>query len=74
MALVLLQSLRHGPREGCKVACVPLLSDLPVILVALVFAAQAAHAQKVLGIISLLGIMLAVFAVLLFSQGLQYLR
>ncbi len=55
MALVLLQSLRHGPREGCKVACVPLLSDLPVILVALVFAAQAAHAQKVLGIISLLG-------------------
>jgi threonine/homoserine/homoserine lactone efflux protein len=55
MALVLLQSLRHGPREGCKVACVPLLSDLPVILVALFFAAQAARAQKVLGIVSLLG-------------------
>jgi threonine/homoserine/homoserine lactone efflux protein len=55
MALVLVQTLRHGPREGCKVACVPLLSDLPVILVALVFAAQAAHAQKVLGVISLLG-------------------
>jgi threonine/homoserine/homoserine lactone efflux protein len=55
MGLLLLQTLRHGPREGCKIACVPLLSDLPVILVALVFAAQAAHAQKALGILSLLG-------------------
>jgi len=55
MALVLLQSLRHGPREGCKVACVPLLSDLPVILVALAFASQAAHGQKLLGVISLVG-------------------
>lgn len=54
-ALVLLQTLRHGPREGCKVACVPLLSDLPVILVALTFAAQAARVHKVLGIVSLMG-------------------
>ncbi len=55
MGLLLLQTLRHGAREGCKIACVPLVSDFPVILVALVFAAQAAHAQKVLGILSLLG-------------------
>lgn len=55
MALVLLQTLRHGPKEGCKVACVPFLSDLPVILIALVFASQVAHAQKVLGVISLIG-------------------
>jgi threonine/homoserine/homoserine lactone efflux protein len=55
MGLLLLQTLRHGPREGCKIACVPLLSDLPVILLALVFAAQAAQAQRVLGILSLLG-------------------
>jgi threonine/homoserine/homoserine lactone efflux protein len=55
MALVLLQTLRHGPGEGCKVACVPLLSDLPVILVALAFAAHAAQAQPVLGVLSLVG-------------------
>jgi threonine/homoserine/homoserine lactone efflux protein len=55
MALVLLLTLRHGPCEGCKVAFVPLLSDLPVILVALLFAAQAAKAQSVLGLISIAG-------------------
>lgn len=55
MALLLLQTIRYGPREGCKVACVPLLSDLPVILVTLAFAAFVARTKPALGILSLLG-------------------
>jgi threonine/homoserine/homoserine lactone efflux protein len=55
MALLLLQTLRHGPREGCKVALVPLLSDAPVILLAVVFAARASQANTLFGILSLVG-------------------
>lgn len=35
MALVLAQTLAHGPREGVKVAAAPLLTDAPIILLAL---------------------------------------
>jgi threonine/homoserine/homoserine lactone efflux protein len=55
MALLLMQTLRHGAREGCKVACVPLLTDAPIILVALAFAAHATQAQKAFGLISFAG-------------------
>ena len=61
MALVLLQALRHGTREGCKVACVPLLSDLPMVVVALAFALHAAQIQRALGIICLLGSVFILF-------------
>lgn len=55
MALTLSQSLRHGPREGCKVALAPLLTDPPVILLAVVLASRAADAQPLLGALSLAG-------------------
>jgi hypothetical protein len=35
LALLLAQTLRHGPREGCKIALTPLVADAPIILVAL---------------------------------------
>ena len=38
LALVLAQTLRHGTREGCKVALTPLVTDPPIILVTLVLA------------------------------------
>ncbi|HOX04172.1 MAG TPA: LysE family translocator [Candidatus Paceibacterota bacterium] len=55
LALVLAQSLRHGPREGCKIAFTPLLTDAPIILVALLTAAQLAQLQWWLGIVSIAG-------------------
>jgi threonine/homoserine/homoserine lactone efflux protein len=55
MALVLAQSLRHGAHEGCKVALVPLLTDLPIILIALLVAAKLAALERWLGILSLAG-------------------
>ena len=40
LALLLAQTLRHGPREGCKIALTPLVTDAPIIVVALVVAAS----------------------------------
>ena len=55
LALVIQQTLRHGPGEGSKVAAVPLLTDLPIVAAALFALNRLAHADGVLGAISLLG-------------------
>jgi len=55
LALVLAQTLRHGPREGCKIALTPLVTDAPIIVVALVLAAKLAELHPLLGIVSLAG-------------------
>ena len=55
LALVIQQTLRHGPGEGIKVAAVPLLTDLPIVATALFALDRLADADGVLGTISLLG-------------------
>lgn len=55
MALVIAQSLRHGAREGCKIALAPLLTDAPVILLAFWFAAGLRDHARWFGVLSLLG-------------------
>jgi threonine/homoserine/homoserine lactone efflux protein len=55
LALLLTQTLRHGPREGCKIALTPLVTDAPIILVALVLAARLAELRPLLGIASIAG-------------------
>jgi len=55
LALVLAQTLKHGRREGFKVAVSPLITDAPIILLALLVAAKAAEFRQVLGIVSLAG-------------------
>jgi threonine/homoserine/homoserine lactone efflux protein len=55
LALVLAQTLRHGHREGCKIALTPLLTDAPIIFVALVLAAKLAELRSLLGIVSIAG-------------------
>lgn len=42
LALVLAQTLNHGPREGCKVALTPLVTDPPIILAAVALASRLA--------------------------------
>ena len=42
LALVLAQTLRHGSREGCKIALTPLVTDPPIILVTLALASKLA--------------------------------
>lgn len=55
LTLVLTQTLRHGWREGCKIALAPLLTDPPIILVTLLLASKLAQWQPLLGAISLAG-------------------
>ena len=55
LALVVAQTLRHGPREGCKIALTPLVTDAPIIVVALVVAAKLAELRPLLGIVSIAG-------------------
>jgi threonine/homoserine/homoserine lactone efflux protein len=55
LALVLAQTLRYGPREGCKIALIPLLTDAPIILVALAFASRLAALRFGLGLVSVAG-------------------
>ena len=55
MALVLAQTLRHGAREGCKIALTPLVTDAPIILVALALASKLAELRPLLGIVSIAG-------------------
>jgi threonine/homoserine/homoserine lactone efflux protein len=55
MALVLAQTLRHGPREGCKIALAPLLTDAPIILLTLALATKLTDLRPLLGIVSIAG-------------------
>jgi threonine/homoserine/homoserine lactone efflux protein len=55
LALVLAQTLRHGAREGCKIALAPLVTDVPIIVLALVLAAKLAQLRLWLGIMSIAG-------------------
>ncbi len=55
LALVLSQTLRHGAREGCKVALTPLVTDAPIIVAAVVFASRLASLNPLLGLVSIAG-------------------
>lgn len=55
LALLLAQTLRHGPREGYKIALTPLVTDAPIIVVTLVPAAKLAELRPLLGVVSIAG-------------------
>lgn len=55
LALVLAQTLRHGPREGCKIALSPLVTDAPIIALTLWFATRLAELRPWLAIVSFAG-------------------
>ncbi len=55
LTLVIAHSLRHGPREGCKIALAPLLTDAPIIALTLALVSRLADQQVILGILSLAG-------------------
>jgi len=54
-ALVMVQTLTYGVREGVKVAAAPLLTDLPIVLVALALASALATQPVLLAVLTLCG-------------------
>jgi threonine/homoserine/homoserine lactone efflux protein len=61
LALVISQTLRHGLREGARVALVPLLTDTPIILVALLLVKPLASMHALLATISVVGAIYLVY-------------
>lgn len=55
LVLVISETMRHGVRAGIMVAITPLLTDLPVMVVAVVLLNQLSHFEMLLGGISLAG-------------------
>jgi threonine/homoserine/homoserine lactone efflux protein len=55
LTLVISQTLRHGFKEGVKVALAPLITDLPIILISTFALAQLTNFRNILGVISLIG-------------------
>lgn len=53
--LVISETLRHRRIEGIKVALVPLLTDLPIILISIFLLSKIGNSDFILGIISVLG-------------------
>jgi len=55
LALVIVQSVQHGFREGAKAAFAPLITDLPIVLFATLLLSRLAQQGAILGVISLAG-------------------
>jgi len=53
--VIVSQTLRFGVKDGLKVAIAPLLTDAPIIIVAVLLVGQVSRFQPVLGVITLLG-------------------
>lgn len=54
-ALILSQSLKYGIQEGVKIAIAPLLTDLPIILVALFLISRISEIDLLVGVVALSG-------------------
>lgn len=55
LALVIAQTIRHGVKEGIKVSAAPLITDVPIIAMAVFLLSGFAHVHTVLGWISIAG-------------------
>jgi threonine/homoserine/homoserine lactone efflux protein len=53
--LVISQTLKHGTREGVKVAFAPFVSDVPIITLAMMVLSQIANSQTLFGLLSIVG-------------------
>jgi threonine/homoserine/homoserine lactone efflux protein len=55
LVLLISETVKHNRKSGIKVACVPLITDLPIVLITILVLQIIADYSFVLGTISLLG-------------------
>jgi threonine/homoserine/homoserine lactone efflux protein len=55
LTLVISETLKHGKKEGILVACVPLVTDIPIVLLSILVISKLSHFHYVLGAISFCG-------------------
>ncbi len=68
LLLIISESLRHGKRAGAKVACIPLLTDVPIVLASALLFSQIAKMNMLLGGISIVG------SIFLLNLGIKSIR
>jgi len=61
LTLVISQTLRHGPKEGVKVALAPIMTDFPILLVSTYLLILLSDYKMILGIVSILGALFLVY-------------
>ncbi len=55
LALVISETIQHNIKSGVKVACSPIITDLPIIIFAMLILSKLSGFHSVLGLISILG-------------------
>ena len=55
LTLVISETVRHGIREGVKVAIAPLVTDIPIVLTSIIILTRLSDVQSLLGVISMAG-------------------
>ena len=68
LLLIISETLRHGKRSGAKVACIPLLTDAPIVMASGLLFTQIANLNILLGLISIVG------SIFLLSLGIKSMR
>jgi threonine/homoserine/homoserine lactone efflux protein len=61
ITLVISQSVKHGPKEGVKVAFAPLLTDFPILLISTFLLNRLSNYTMILGVVSVLGALFLVY-------------
>ena len=61
LALVISQTIKHGPKEGVKVALAPIMTDFPILLVSTTLLIRLSDYKMILGIVSILGALFLVY-------------
>ena len=67
-ALVVSQTLKYNFKEGLKIAIAPMLTDLPIVAVALLILSRISQLNLFLGVISLVG------AIVVFYMAVENLK
>ncbi|MGF7117171.1 LysE family translocator [Methanobacterium oryzae] len=55
LVLVISQTLKHGYKEGLKVAFAPIITDIPIVLITVLFLSLISSYTSILGFISIIG-------------------
>ncbi len=61
LALVITETIKYGKKEGIKLALVPFITDLPIILISILFLSTISQSDTILGIISLSGCIFLIY-------------
>ena len=68
LLLIISETLRHGKRAGAKVACIPLLTDAPIVLASGLLFTQITNTNMLLGGFSIFG------SIFLLNLGIKSIR